>query len=432
MSKKYLVAGGLAVLILFSWLAFGSETGESNQILISPQRGEFKVDVTTTGELRAQNSTKIMGPQGLRDFRLYNVKIQKLVPEGTIVEKGDFIAELDRSEVMGKLQDARLELQKVQSQFEQAQLDSTLTLSQARDNLINLEYTVEERKIAMEQSKYESPAVQRQAQIEYEKAQRQLEQEKKNYKTKVKQAEAKLREIDSDLQKKKNELAKIQQLMAEFTVKAPEEGMVIYKREWNGRKQVEGSSISAWDPVVAELPDFSIMESATYVNEIDIQSVKEGQKVDISLDANPEKKLTGVVTNVANIGEQRPNSDSKVFEVVIEINEADTTLRPAMTTSNIIHINSRQDALHVPLEAIFSVDSLSFVYKKEGLNTVRQQVLLGLMNENDIIIEEGLSLKDQIHLSAPPDTSGMQTVYLAEEIVQQYKQPSDKNVQNSQ
>ena len=194
--------------------------------------------------------------------------------------------------------------------------------------------------------------------------------------------------------------------------------MVIYKREWNGQKQVEGSSISAWDPVVAELPDFSVMESATYVNEIDIQSVKEGQEVDISLDANPEKRLTGVVTSVANIGEQRPNSDSKVFEVVIEINESDTTLRPAMTTSNIIHVNSEEDALFVPLEAIFSADSLSFVYKQNGLETVRQQVLLGLMNDNDIIIKEGISLEDQILLSSPADTSGMRTVYLSEQIAE--------------
>lgn len=420
MSKKYIIAGALVLLVLATWLAFGSESSESANILVSPQQGEFNVTVTTTGELRAKNSTQIRGPEGMREIRVYSAKIQKLIPEGTVVEKGEFVAELDRSEVMSKLQDAQLELQKVESQFEQAQLDSSLTLSQARDNIINLEYTVEERKIAVEQSQYESPAVKRQAQIDYEKAQRQLKQEKKNYITKTKQAEAKLREIQADLEKRKNELQKIQQIMGQFRIKAPENGMVIYKRHRNGSKLTEGGSVNAWDPVVAELPDFSIMESVTYVNEVDIQNVKVNQTVDIGLDADSEKKLTGVVTGVANIGEQRPNSDSKVFQVTIRVNESDTTLRPAMTTSNVIHVSSMSDVLHVPLETVHTQDSLNFVFVREGLNTVMKQVLMGTMNENDVVIHEGLSLDDQLYLSTPDDTAGISRIYLPQEVVQKY------------
>lgn len=425
MSKKYIITGTLVALVLVTWFAFGSESSERPNIFVSPEVGEFNVTVTTTGELRAKNSTQIKGPEGMRDIRVYSVNIQKLIPEGTVVQKGDFVAELDRSEVMSKFQDAQLELQKVESQFEQAQLDSTLTLSQARDNLINLEYTVEEREIAVEQSKYESPAVKRQAQIDFEKAQRQLEQEKKNYVTKTKQAEAKLREIEADLEKEKRELQKIQDLLGKFRISAPENGMVIYKRNRNGSKLTEGGSVSAWDPVVAELPDFSIMESVTYVNEVDIQNVKTNQLVDIGLDADPEKRLTGVVTNVANIGEQRPNSDSKVFQVIIRVNEADTTLRPAMTTSNLIHVNSFSDVLHVPLETVHTQDSLNFVFKSNGMNAVMQQVVMGAMNENNVVIHKGLTVDDQLYLSTPQDTSGISIQYLPEEIVQKYREQEE-------
>lgn len=412
MDKKYLVAGGAVVLLLLFWLALGSDTGESAEILVSPDQGEFLVDVTTTGELRAKNATSILGPQDARDIRVYSIKIQTLIPEGTVVEKGDFVAELDRSDINAKLQDAQLELQKVQSQFEQAQLDSSLTLSQARDNLINLEYAQEERQIALDQSKYESPAVQRQAEIDLEKAERQFKQEKKNYVTKVKQAEAKLREIEADLKKQQNELEKIRNILKKFTVKAPENGMVIYKRSRNGSKLTEGGSISAWNPVVAELPDFTVMESVTYVNEVDIQKVEKDQLVDIGLDADPDKKLTGIVTDVANIGEQRPNSDSKVFEVIIKVNEPDTTLRPAMTTSNKIHISSFDRALYIPLETVHTRDSLNFVFKKDGIGTVMQQVELGMMNENHVVVNRGLSPDDKLFLSMPEDTTGMSMVAL--------------------
>ena len=418
MKKRIFILGMIVLLLLAVWLFNQSEATNFIDLYTTPRVGSFEVDVTTTGELRAKNSVEIRGPQGARDFRVNNMPIQRLVPEGSIVKKGDFVAELDRSEIMGKLQDAQLDVQSAESQVIQAQLDTTLTLSQARDNLVNLRFALEERQIEVDQSKYESPAVQRQAEIELDRAKRQLTQETKNYQTKVKQSEAQLREVETELQKKRNEIVKIRQLMAQFTVYAPDQGMIIYRRNWDGSKITEGGQISAWSPVVAELPDFSVMESVTYVNEVDIQKIELGQIVQIGLDAVPDKVLTGIVTNVANIGEQRKNYDSKVFEVVIEINESDSLLRPAMTTSNRIKIASVENALSVPLETIHAEDSLTFVYKREGLDVVLQEVKIGLVNENEVIIERGLNDKDELYLSVPSDTSGIDQIRISSDGVE--------------
>ncbi len=84
--------------------------------------------------------------------------------------------------------------------------------------------------------------------------------------------------------------------------------MVIYYKEWSGEKRQVGSSVSPWDRTVATLPDLSTMVSKTYVNEIDISKVSRGQQVRVGVDAFPEKKYTGVVTSVANIGEQLRNA----------------------------------------------------------------------------------------------------------------------------
>lgn len=416
MKKKYLIPAIVIGLSLITWFIFGGESTEKVELTTTPQNGEFVVDVTTTGELRAKQSVEIKGPQGVREIRLYNLKIQKLIPEGTIVKEGDFVAELDRSEISSRLQDAMLELQQAQSQVTQVSLDSTLTLSQARDNLINLEYALEERQIAVDQSKYESPAVQRQAEIDLDKARRQLAQEKKNYVTKVKQAEAKMSEVEADLQEEQNDLNKIRKLLKDFTVNAPAQGMVIYERNYDGSKVTEGSDISAWNPVVAELPDFSVMESVTYVNEVDVQKIEKDQNVEIGLDAIPDKRLFGTITSVANIGEQRPNSDSKVYEVIIEIAKTDSTLRPAMTTSNRVIVSRVDDTMFIPLESIHVQDSTSFVFKKDGIYPVMQEVDLGLMNENEVIVHRGLGLDDTIYLSVPEDTAGIERYYLEEEI----------------
>jgi hypothetical protein len=166
-----------------------------------------------------------------------------------------------------------------------------------------------------------------------------------------------------------------------------------------GSKRKVGSSISPWDNVVATLPDMSSMMSKTYVNEIDVSKVKMGQHVEIVVDAFPEKSYTGTVTSVANIGEQLPNADAKVFEVLIEVDGSDPILRPSMTTGNKIITKTIKDITYIPLESVQAgADSIPFVYMKNG---TRQVVVLGESNENNVVIEQGLQPGVQIYLSTP-------------------------------
>ena len=412
MNKRFLLAAGAVIVIALLGIFVRFESDEVADLMVSPRLGPFRVAVTTTGELRAKNSVKIYGPSSTRQLRIFEMKILRLVPEGTVIKKGQFVAELDRSEVTSRINDANLELQKAQSQYEQAMLDTSLTLSRERDNLVNLEYAKEEARLRQEQAVYEAPSLKRQAEIDFEKAQRALEQAVENYQTQVKQGIAKMREVGAELSKNRNQFQLLTDAAQQFTIMAPENGMVVYKRDWRGQKLTTGGTVNAWDPVVAELPDLSVMESVTYVNEVDIQKLASGQKVEIGLDADPDKKLTGTVVNVANIGEQRPNSDAKVFEVAITVNESDTTLRPAMTTSNTIVVAELQDVVFIPLEAIHTSDSLNFVYARRGGRTVRQEVRLGQMNENEAVVQAGVSNEDRIFLSLPADTSGLSFVLL--------------------
>jgi multidrug efflux pump subunit AcrA (membrane-fusion protein) len=175
--------------------------------------------------------------------------------------------------------------------------------------------------------------------------------------------------------------------------------MVIYERSWGGEKIKTGSQISVWDPTVATLPDLTRMQSKTFVNEIDIRKLKVGQKAEIALDAFSEKKLTGKVTSVSNVGEQRPNSEAKVFEVLVEIDQKDTTLRPAMTTSNKIISEVLKNVMYVPLEAVFTQgDTIRYVFTGSKGNPTRKEVRTGVSNETDIVITEGLAAGDEVLL----------------------------------
>ena len=405
MKKRILTIGGILIgVVLLIWAIFGGSGKTENSISVQPIKGEFEVTVTTTGELQARNSIEIQGPSNLRKAQIWQIKISDLVPEGTVVKQGEYVGKLDESELLGKIKEVELSLQKLESQFLQEKLDCTLTLASARDDLINRRYAMEQRKLEKEESIYEAPSTRRQAEIEFEKSERAYTQAKESYSTKVLQAKAKMSEVGADLSKEQQKYNSFLELIQEFTIRAPENGMVIYAKDWDGTKKVVGTTINTWQPTVATLPDLSIMESVTYVNEVDIKKIKSGQEVTLGLEAQPDKKLNGKVTYVANIGEQRPNSDSKVFEVKVLIEESDSTLRPSMTTTNIIRIDRVENALSIPLEAIRNDEKRTFVYKKEGSRIVKQEVALGLVNENSVVIKSGLVKEDEVYLSTPENS----------------------------
>ncbi len=415
MNKKliYSLVAVVLIVILFIGLKSTKRDEDASEVTIVAQRGEFRIEVTTSGELEAKNSVKILGPSGLQRVQLWEVKIDNIIDEGTVVKKGDYIARLDQSELGGKIQSAQNNLQMALSQQLQTKLDTALELRKARDEMINLEYGVQEKEIVLEQSKYEPPANIKNAEIQLEKAIRALQQANENYILKVEKAQAQMAEKGAKVNDEQNMLDFLNELAAKFTIIAPEDGMVIYKRNWRGEKQGIGARISSWDPTVATLPDLTAMVSKIYINEVDISTVKNGQDVEITLDAFPEKKLTGKIIEVANVGEQKPNSDAKVFQALVEINESDTTLRPGMTTGNNIVAEVISDVIFVPIESLHSQgDTLLYVIKKSGLGMIRQEVLAGKSDSDYTIILDGIAEGDILYLSDPPNTSNIKIEYL--------------------
>jgi len=418
--KKYLIIiAGIIILAIIAYLVF-AKTKTNQQISAKVKKGSFPIEVTTTGELIAKSSEKIYGPQALRQIQIWQVKIQDIIPDGTVVDSGQYVATLDRTEISNKIKDEETNLEKLESQMTKTRLDTSLELRRVRDDLINLKYSLEEKKIILEQSKYEPPAAIRQVQIDLEKAQRAYEQTETNYKLQYQKACANMQEVTASYNQAKRKLEQMMDVLKQFTVKAPKAGMVIYRRNWDGNKQGVGATVNAWDNIVAELPDLSEMISKTYVNEIDISKVKVSQSVQIGIDAFPEKKFSGKVVEVANIGEQLQNTNAKVYEVRIVVNEFDSILRPAMTTKNTILTSIVDSVLSIPIDAIFNTDSVSFVYKKHGRSAIRQQVIVGLSNDNEIIIRAGLDENDEVLLVPPDDADKLDLESLPQDIIRKY------------
>ncbi len=412
MKKTYIITGIIIVAAILVLIVFNKLTSKKDiaNLYAESEKGQFDIVVTTTGELQAKKSTDIIGPEFTqsRGIRAMDIKITDMVPEGTEVKAGDYVATLDRTAFDNSLKDELERLTTYETNLEMKILDTAVTLSNLRDNIKNLRFSVEEAAITLQQSKYEPPTTIRQAEISLDKANRTLDQSIRGYTLRVEQAKSDMRTAKTNLSEERARVGDLQTVLSKFIIAAPSSGMIIYKRDRMGAKRKVGSSISPWDNVVATLPDMSSMLSKTYVNEIDVSKVKTGQHVEIMVDAFPERSYTGTVTSVANIGEQLPNADAKVFEVQIEVDGSDPILRPSMTTGNKIITKTINDVTFIPLESVQSgPDSIPFVYLKNG---TRQVVVLGESNENNVVVDQGLLPGIQVYLSTPANPEDFKLV----------------------
>lgn len=423
--KRILVISGvlLAIIALVVFNRMTSKKGSVNSYA-EVKQGLFEITVTNSGELIAEKSIDIKGPEigmgsgqgGNRggnqgrgfDMHAMDLKIQDIVPEGTIVKEGDYIAQLDRSSYANTLKDEVENLKTYQNNVDMKLLDTAMTLTTQRDDIKNQRYVVEEADITLQQSKYEPPATIRQAEIALDKAKRTLDQKIKSYSLYVAKSTADLNHEKQHLTRGTRLVADLEDFLSKFTITAPAPGMVIYKKDRNGTKRKAGSNINPFDRVIATLPDLTTMISKVYVNEIDVAKIKPGQKVNINVDAFPQKSYNGTVTTIANIGEQLPNSDSKMFEVQIKLDGSDPALRPTMTTGNKIVINSYNDVIYIPTECVQTgSDSIPFVYAK---NKTKRVVILRESNEKNVIVEKGLEPGAVIYLIPPQDAENFKRV----------------------
>ncbi len=417
MKRTIIITAIVFAVITIAMIVFNkvASRGNKDNTFTEAKRGLFEITVSNAGKLLAENSVDIKGPEinqneqqggggprgGRGMMRAMNLEIQDIVAEGTIVKEGDYIAQLDRSDYTNTLTEAIQSLETLQNNLEMTILDTAVTLSALRDEITNQRYVVQEAQITLDESKFEPPATQRKAEINLNKQQRALDQSVKNYSLRRAQALTDISTSRKKLKDGEEYVASLQDFLAKFTITAPKAGIVMYKEEFNGSKRKAGSSLNPFDMVVATMPDLSSMISKVYVSEIEVNKVSIGQKALITIDALPGKSINGTVNSVANVGEVLPNSDAKMFEVLIKVDGTDSELRPEMTSWNKIIIKSINDAIFIPLECVHAgTDSIPYVVRK---NKTKQVVVLGDENEKNVIVRQGLDEGTPIYIVPPDD-----------------------------
>jgi len=365
--------------------------------------GPFELALNIKGEVQGKNAVVISLPDELkrRDLRLYELKIKDLVEEGTEVKKGEWIATLDAATITEQMQNNSQELTERRAEFNDAKIDSAIQLTKLREELAEFEYDLEYKKLELEQAKYQSPAYQRKKQVEFNNTIRQMEKKKRDYELNRINLKSRTRRAEDKYEYNLRRDSLYKEAIIACRVNAPKEGMVMYAKLWGGRKLRVGDMISPWMPTIATLPDMSVLVSETYVQEIDITKIAEGDSVGIYIDALPNNLYSGRISKIANIGQELPGFDTKVFKVLIDMEQNGKEIKPAMTTDNKIILTKLENTLKIPRTCLFKENDESFVYLKKEGEIIKQIVVPGPENEQEVVILSGLKEKDKILTSAP-------------------------------
>jgi HlyD family secretion protein len=140
-------------------------------------------------------------------------------------------------------------------------------------------------------------------------------------------------------------------------IKAPMSGIVTLLELEVGEIVTSGRSAFSQSPPLMTIVDPSKMVVKTFINEVDMERLDEGQKADIKVDAYQTKTYEGQVYEISPSGQQQDNIIS--FEVMIEVLGSPEELKPGMSTDVDIITYEEKNVLMVPIDAIISEKSVT-------------------------------------------------------------------------
>src|SRR4051812_7373403 len=94
--KRWVISLSVLVILAASsaWLMASGTKASDPSVVAKASKGEFVVTVTTSGELRARQFVQISAPANAQQAGAYQMRIQSIVPEGTVVKAGEVVAEI--------------------------------------------------------------------------------------------------------------------------------------------------------------------------------------------------------------------------------------------------------------------------------------------------------------------------------------------------
>jgi HlyD family secretion protein len=199
-----------------------------------------------------------------------------------------------------------------------------------------------------------------------------------------------------------------------FTLNAPIAGVVMrYQKQGSYQEEsrivrlgdyVTGLIDSVTPTYLMTIADLSSLVVKMKISEMDILKLRQGMAVDVTVDALPGTKIPSRVSLVSPQAD-KDNNNLKTFKVEVTLGKSDPRLKPGMTARVDGLLESRKNVLKIPLTAVFEEMGAEYAYTKSPTKKGKPghvKLKLGLRNETDVEVQDGLKEGDELLTEKPP------------------------------
>lgn len=400
------------------------------------ERGVFHHEVNARGTVFAASGAEVRCEVGGQSPE--GTMILEIVPEGTRVEKGDLLVELDSSafkeeRLQEQLQCSRLraevaeaenELEKVRLSFQEYLEGIAPEHKQASEHSIfsaqgALERAERELESAKKNPKRGDGTVEdlEARQFDVELARRELERakaslesfEKFTKKRRLKELEGELASAEAKVRAKRQEeeihaglLERIEQQIAGCTITAPSPGVVFYADPQRGSHDdgsviAEGSFVRRRQAILrlSRLEELSVRME---VREADMPLLRKGMPAEVYLDGAPGQMLAGEVAAIHPYPTRatRDSDSNKRYDVVVAISRPTSEIRPGVTAEVSVPIAALNDVVQVPASAVYAVNGGNCCLVFRGGRWQPRSVKIGPSNGSMTVIREGIEAGEEV------------------------------------
>ncbi len=227
--------------------------------------------------------------------------------------------------------------------------------------------------------------------------------------SKAAQARARLRSAQGQMQVQTRQRDDLNEQLNKCFLRAKKSGLVVYgatrdDNYYSDEERIrEGATVRERQTIIT-IPDLRAMSVKVKIHESYIKKIQKGQKAKITVDAFPDKVLTGEVTKVAVLPDSQNrwmNPDMKVYQTTIIVDGSQDWVKPGMSAKVEILINKLDNCLYVPVQAVSPDGGKQICFVAGGFKPEKREVEIGEMNDEFIEIKKGLSEGERVLLRRP-------------------------------
>jgi len=325
--KIWIVVGVVAIIAIAAWMLSGGKKEQTVSFdTVKVERQNIQTTITATGTIEPVTSVTV-GTQ------VSGIVSKLYVDYNSVVKKGQVIAELDKTNLISELNTARANL---------SSAESSVTYEQANYNRYKTLYD----KGLVSADEYEN------ALLSYKKAKEQVNTSRES-------------------------VRKAQTNLGYATITSPIDGVVLSKAVEEGQTVAASFNTPELFTIAQDLTDMRVIAN---IDEADIGGVKEGQRVTFTVDAYPDDRFEGSVTQVR----QQATTESNVvtYEVVISARNNDLKLKPGLTANVTIYTMEKNDVLAVSSRALRFMPNEAFLQEDQKIEDVEAKTKLWTLEGN--------------------------------------------------